>query len=309
MLNYRQFLHAVKNQTGLMLGEDVEVTVKKVRKNNVGLVDIMAIKNRGESPDTCPAFSMQSLFLRYSEKEWTLEEIMADIKERYFHAVKQIRQDRNSFQFLNSYEDVREKIFFRAVSRERNRELLDGVPHVDVLDFSVVFAILAIEKEQTVGTVLIRNEMLEQWGVSLEDIREQAGRNTGKLFPVKVCSMSEIMCELTGQEETEGLEMLPGNADDMDMYIVTNRQKNYGFSTVLYENVLKELAQQFGKNLYILPSSIHEAIVIPEDGKKMGTQLRNMVREVNQTQVPPEEVMSDEVYYYDREKDVLEMAE
>ena len=92
------------------------------------------------------------------------------------------------------------------------------------------------------------------------------------------------------------------------MYVLTNRKRCNGAACVLYEQVLENFAKKINDNLYILPSSVHEVIMIPASFAGKASQLREMVEEINATQVEDEEVLSDSVYFFNRMTKKLELA-
>ena len=78
---------------------------------------------------------------------------------------------------------------------------------------------------------------------------------------------------------------------------------------MIYPGVLRALADDLGENFYILPSSVHEILLLPDSGAEDARYLREMIREVNATQVEPEEVLSDNLYYFDRLKNRMEIVD
>lgn len=94
---------------------------------------------------------------------------------------------------------------------------------------------------------------------------------------------------------------------DNEMLVVTNEQGIHGAVAMLDDAVLHTVAEHFGDNLHILPSSIHEILVVKaEEGREK--ELAEMVADINQAEVPLGERLSDNVYFYDRLKRELTMA-
>ena len=87
---------------------------------------------------------------------------------------------------------------------------------------------------------------------------------------------------------------------EVPMQILTNHQKAFGAVGILYPGVLGHIAAALNANLYILPSSVHEVIVMPDYGREDPGQLRSMIWDVNRNQLEPEEVLSNSLYYYER---------
>ena len=125
-----------------------------------------------------------------------------------------------------------------------------------------------------------------------------AQENMKKSMPELLVSMKDLL------EETTGLKM--GEDTYLPMYVLTNQEKVYGAAAMLYSDQMKKLAERWQTDLLILPSSIHEVVLLPDDGQNEYAFYRQMVEEVNTTQVEPEEVLSYSLYRYCREKAEIE---
>ena len=82
------------------------------------------------------------------------------------------------------------------------------------------------------------------------------------------------------------------------MYILTNKERSLGAGTFLYPGVLKQAEELLGARFYVLPSSVHECILIPEEDGMTQEALTGLVTEINENQVDPREVLSNQAYYY-----------
>ena len=210
-------------------------------------------------------------------------------------------------------ESVRDRIVYRLVSYERNKEWLCQTPFIRVCDLAVVFCLAG--KTDGVGrlTAMIGNEWAGKWGLGLKELYDLAAENTPRLFPARIKSMREVMegiaKERLGEEyQEEFMEELFSAPVVSPLYVISNEAGNWGAATVLYRGVLKRFSDQVGKDLILLPSSVHEFLIIPwEERLDMG-ELRDMVIHVNQSEVPEEEILSDQVYRYRRETDRIEQV-
>ena len=130
---------------------------------------------------------------------------------------------------------------------------------------------------------------------TLSQLYQDARQNALRLLPAELDSMTDVIRELTdGMDELEDM--------GVPMYVLTNKRRTQGAVCILYEGILWECYKCIGEDYYILPSSVHEVILLADTGEEDIQLLKRMVREVNATQVLPEEVLSDSVYYFDREK-------
>ena len=93
------------------------------------------------------------------------------------------------------------------------------------------------------------------------------------------------------------------------LYVLTNKQAVHGAAVMLYEGELRKVSDRLGGDLAILPSSLHEVLLAPWTGRADSRGLREIVRNVNRTEVPDEEQLSDQVYRYILSEDRIEIAE
>lgn len=148
---------------------------------------------------------------------------------------------------------------------------------------------------------------MEIWGSSEAELLEHAQKNTPEEMQFFMCSLQEMLCHMIGQESNYEWD----SSREMPLYVLTNSQGMYGASCILYDGVLEQAAEQLGSDLYVLPSSIHEVILLPAKGEGINSvkALGEMVASVNCSgNVADEEVLSDDVYYYDRVKQQLAVA-
>ena len=104
------------------------------------------------------------------------------------------------------------------------------------------------------------------------------------------------MAQLAGMDEEDMNDML--DEESCPMYILTNKERRYGAGTIFYPGIMEQAQKLLGDNFYILPSSIHECILIPEEGNYDQDRLSEMVAEINEQHVDAREVLSDQAYYY-----------
>lgn len=182
----------------------------------------------------------------------------------------------------------------KLINAEKNQELLKNCPHRNFLDLAVVYEIML----EPGHFILIKNEMFDYHGMTEDELYHLAVKNVRE--QKQVVTLDQILKEMVGVEED--LEQIP-------MLIVKTKYVTHGASVMLCEDVLSEAADMLKSDLYILPSSIHEIIVLPVDFRDDVTGLKDMVNTVNQTQVLPEEFLSDSVYFFDRKLKKLSIAE
>ena len=151
------------------------------------------------------------------------------------------------------------------------------------------------------GSILIYNTHLDMWNINAEELDVVAEENTPSLCPVCVQSMWEVLAEMMGE-----LHAAREKAST-DMLIMSNLSKVHGAAVMLYPGCMEQMANRLQSNFYILPSSIHETIILPTKEFDNPKHLLEMVREVNATMVKDEEILGDNVYLYERDKQEIKI--
>lgn len=208
---------------------------------------------------------------------------------------------------LMNYEIMKEKLSVEVISAEVNEKLLAKVPHDRIEDLAVVYRFIMESNEDGRASILVNNDLIERMGVTHEQLRADALENSPEIRPAVIQGMNEVMKEMMGPEAYE-MFGIPDDTEEM-MFIATVPDKNSGAGVLAYQDFMDQAAEKIGGDFFILPSSIHEILLVPDDGQKGADELKAMVMDVNATQVSPEERLSDNVYHYDSKEHIFELAE
>ena len=239
----------------------------------------------------------------------------ADYDEVVYNAVRTVekgiaQRPEVDVSALTDYEQMKDKLAMEVVSTESNAELLSRVPHKEIEDMSIVYRFVLESNEDGRASILVTDQLLESMGVSPEQLHADALRTAPELKPVVIKGMSEVMAEMMGMS-AEDLAMMgmPTDPADEQMYVATVPDKIHGAGVIAYQNFMDQAAERAGGDFFILPSSIHELLIVPDNGQMSLRDLEAMVREVNATQVAPEDKLTDNVYHYDAQAKVFELGE
>lgn len=280
----RRFAEVVCKAVSEELGGDSQVKLQEVIKNNGVVLQGLVILNSRRN--LSPTIYLNP-FLEAYENDIPLSDIVAKILDIY---KRELPTDNINMNFFREYEKVKDRICYRIISRERNRSLLERIPHIDFLDLSICFFYSYEDAVLGNGSILIYNNHMDIWRCNVEKLLACAKVNTPRIYPKDVINMGAVLGAFTGDEEVV----------ELPMYVMSNEQRTFGAATILYPDALVDAGQRFHENFYILPSSVHEVILLPEHVAGPVDTMREMVRDINFTQVEPEEVLSDNVYFYDR---------
>lgn len=294
-MSYEEFLEQVKGQIQAKLGKDMSVSVFPVRKNNAVLLDGLSILGQGDN--LSPAIYLNGYYREFLNGK-TLEEIGEDILDCYQRGKKSGHFDMEPFR---NPDRARERIVCRLINYDKNRVLLRDVPHRSFLNLAIVYYYLVESRELGEASILVKKEFLSLWGLDEEYLHRIALENTRRLLPWDFLSMSQMLHGVTSTDFWREEPELP-------LYILSNREKYFGSVWITDSRVLEQIGEELREDYYILPSSVHECMILPVSLQANVGELQAMVREINDTQVEPEEVLADTVYRYDRRQKRLETA-
>ena len=288
-MTYSEFTEALLSFVRIALPEECSARLHTVIKNNDTRLTGLTISEKGRN--IAPTIYLDHYYEKYCAGD-DLNKIVEEIVSTYL----EYRPGEDfDMTFFTDYGKVKDRIVYKLVNCDRNHELLQDVPYIPYLDLAVVFCFLLKENKSGSATVLIRNHHMEQWGVTTEDLFAQAKVNSPRLLSYELEDMNTLMKRICGEDTME-----PGQ-----MYVLSNSKRLFGASCILDESLLEEIAKEKHSGFYVLPSSIHEVILLPRNTPDTSEALSGMVRQINETHVSSEEILSDHVYYYDFEKKKL----
>lgn len=243
-------------------GNATIMTLNKADKSYTGLV----IK-KVNTPS--PVINLDRLYMDYCNGV-PLDECVNTAKDILnMKANLPIRMDE-----LLDWDIVKDRLYLRLVGN-----IVDNTIYQKAADMYLV-PYISISEERGMTTKVI-SQMIEKWKVSEEEVFEQAKRNQTNLRPVKIENLAERL----------------GFPDELPLFVVSTESGCCGASAILYDGVPERIRDMLGE-FYILPSSIHETIVIPKEDRDI-EELRDLVAFVNDTEVADDEVLTNSVYTYD----------
>lgn len=281
-MNYEQFVQEIETCIKKKLPEYECIERQEILKNNGKKLIGLSMQKAGE--DIAPIIYLEEFYEMYLDGD-CIEDLCKDIITlRNASTTPSSDQYQNFFDF----EKVQTNIVYRLINFEKNEELLKGIPHLPMMDFAIVFCVVVPVGNSDYYSLLIRNEHMDLWKVSISLLYEKARENTPKMFPKVLCELSYYM---NLPQEMEGFQS--------PFWILTNEVGSYGATTLLYPEIFREIYQKLNCRYYMLPSSIHEFLILSEYHCDSIEYLKNMVAEANGTVVEPKEFLSNGVYYFD----------
>lgn len=273
-----------------------------IKNNNVKQTGIVVTK---EGADMGPCLYLDEFYREYESDGMKFDEIVDEVY-RLILKYEEDMPDVNLSGFRN-WETVHNDIYPKLVNAEQNKELLEKIPHRIFLDLAVVYYAVARDHVQgEVGIILIRKEHVAQWGQEEENLYRTA------LMNMRADGEADfIMLETVVKHILQGITLSDEEIKDLrstNMYILTNHRRRFGAAEILDKKTLRMVADKVGDGFIVLPSSVHETIVLPPKEEVEYGRLADMVREVNETQVDAEERLSYHVYVYSRVEEMLKIV-
>ncbi len=212
---------------------------------------------------------------------------------------------------LSNYDIMKEHLSLQVVATERNAELLEKIPHKEIEDMSVVCRFIISNSNDGFSSILVTDDLLKSMGVTKEQLFNDANTYAPDLRPSEIRGMADVLAEMMGVDvsELENHFGAPVQNADIPMYVASTQDKTNGAGIIAYPGFMDMAAEKVGGDFFLLPSSVHEVIIIPDRGNADYRELESMVREVNATQVEPKDQLSDHVYHYDAKEKVFELAD
>lgn len=307
-MTYEQFLNHVKTRIKEFLPEDLqaaEIKITQVQKNNNMVLDGICIRNAGET--IAPQIYLNHVFQDY-ENGIAMNEILHNIAETYLRERDKDFGDVGSM--IKNYDAVKDHLLLKVVNKASNAGLLQDTPHKDIegTDLAAVINIEVVAQNDVSGTICVKQHFLDLWGQDMDTLYQQALQNMVEQRPVTVNNLAAVLFGFQSEEETATGDVSKIRMQPYEQYILSNSSGTLGAAAILYPDVLQILSENAGANLFLLPSSIHELIVMQDTGEMSAQELQAMVMSANQAMVAPEEVLSNEVYYYDKDGRTLSTA-
>lgn len=298
-MEYKEFVCAVIETMNQKEGENgIQAKEHSVIKNNGKVRLGLFLQETGSN--LFPTIYLEEYYERFQKGE-TLDQIVAEIDQLY-QKIK-VKNSIDVEQLLN-LEAWKNKLGIKVIKTEKNMELLKEIPHLDVLDLSLAFYVILDSRCEGTATMQITNEHMKQWKLETEELYEMAMRSAVRLLPAEFCSLSDMICKIIGTEVSEIQKM----EKESHMYVLTNSSRIQGAACMFYPHVLDMIGEILKEDFYILPSSIHEVIILPKSRGIVKVELDMMIQDINRTQVEEEEVLSDHAYLYERRDGKIRMA-
>lgn len=277
-MTYSEFKTRMKEDVKKHMDENhpgYEVSFKNVSKVNRDLVEMIAVSNKDTHEG--PGIDVKELWNDMNQRKMSYEEMSEEVMKRLDLTLKMASEI-----VTDDFSDFKSKVILTLINTEKNKNLLPYVPHRAYHEFSIVYRFVAYEDEEKTTSGMVTNEMLEKAGYTEDELYQFAYENTRK-------------------------DAVIGSAFGLS-YLTTERRV-YGAASILFPELVKQIADYYGSDLYLVPSSTVEWLAISARGILGGAEYVNrMIRDANSVAVEEEEILGERCYYYDYKTGKISLA-
>ena len=292
-MEFKEFLNTVTDMLpDYLFSYDIEsIRVQTVTKNNG--INLTGLVIMVKDEDIAPNIYMEYYYNMYRQGKG-MDDIVSGIAEEYEN-IRCKMPEYNIGDF--DIKSMKNTVYMVLVNYEKNKEKLADCPHIQFLDLAVMFRFVAAADDECISSGIVRNVEQSIWELSTEELYKLAYENTRKQFPMYMMKLSDKLRDMKPDF---------GFVPETNLYILSNTKNSYGAKYMTDKDALEKFADICESSFYIIPSSVHEVLLLPENTEMTRDQLRDVINEVNQYVLSDLEYLSDKLYYYDRDKRTIE---
>lgn len=232
-------------------------------------------------------------FYEALENGASFNDVINKILRKYYYA--KTGGDDFEIESLHNFGYVRDGLYVQLINRHFNQNLLQNVPHTLFLDdFAIIIRCRIESSLGSIGSFLVNDHIAGIWQVDYETILSLALQNTKRLFGIKLIPIEELIRRVAPESLIEP-------ADQNLMWIMTNTDRSFGATTVLFDDVLKDFAKEHG-SFYVIFSSVHEVLLAPSPDNSDIDILSKYNQDINTEQLLKDEILGTKVYFYQKDR-------
>ena len=313
-IDFARFVEIAKETIKDYLPDEYENAIVDVQPCHKLNESYLGMTVKAQKNTVLPTLNLNMFYDTLQHFHYDLEKIMKKMAE-----IVQIPPMEVDMDLFSDYEKAKKCLFIRVTDADRNQEILSNAPYTQVENLAITYHIFLDfeDKREDIASALVTNEMMRRFNISKDQLHQDAMENSPKLFPAKVESVSELMKNMMRRNMRDA-GIREEDIDQMmrEMYqetltpltIVTNEQIVNGASAIFYSGLMDQIGELLEGDYFIFPSSINEMLVCRDTAGMTSDELKCMVMEINNTNVQPEERLTNEVYHYDTKCRVFEKA-
>lgn len=284
-----------------LLGHQYEVEHVICPKNNGVKLDGLLIKKKGTR--VAPTFYLGHLYNDFKHGQSTITELSYRMVNAYLQDEEENKRFMASCTNWLDRTYILNHVVYRIINRAYNEELLKTVPYSPLdNDLVKIFYINALQSDTFTGIMTITDSIMDALGLTLAELEEYSEENTPNLLKPSLQTMENMLSSFFGEYEDSKTET--------SMWVLTNQSKMYGASTIFYDGLMESISELLDSDLYIIPSSLHEVIIMKAPLTMFEDYMRGQIRFINSdaNALGREDVLSNNLYYYKRHSNQISVV-
>lgn len=207
----------------------------------------------------------------------------------------------NDINALLDYEEIKDYLFINVINADKHQQELEKIPYTIVGDLAIVYRIMIKTTDERFCSAKVTNQMMDTYGIDIETLHHDALLSAPKILVPKI---EPIETFLLGVPEDIAYQ-----DTEKQLIIVSNEKNTDGAATMFYPNVLNDIATRLNHDLYIIPSSTDEVLVLSDTPSLNHQHVKNTLKYVNETIVSDNDRLSNTLYHYSKDEHLLEKAD
>lgn len=288
MLSYESFCSLLQKEAEKYFS-NMECTVSRMHYQKVNQnCDVLVVRKNY----TGVAVDLQMVYQQYLKEE-SFNNIIEPLMTALMDKIKQHQPC-----LVPDREYIMKHIIMQMISQKGNEELLSKCPHIPWLDLAYIFETVEVKDDEVIKSTILTNELMQSYEITMKDLCATATDNIIEMFGTYYFKrLDEVL------EEMMGIKM----PESHPLYLLTNEAKMYGAYLLGQMHVMRQVRESLNEDFYIIPSSIHELLVLPKSYAET-QDLFMMVKQVNNSIVESNEILSYSIYEYDSKEDTVRIV-
>lgn len=295
--NFDEFKTIIMRRLREVLGEDI-IGEEVARRNDTKFFGVM----KATQGTLQRIVYLDTYYEKYKKYPCNIDDMILDIIKNL-----EAEPDKESLAIISELGDfskVRNRLTFKLINYEMSKDYLSNIAYIKFLDLAIIYYVTTGIEDNS-AELLVRQELLKIWGINLEELHHIAKENMQKLFKIKIETIGSVISKLF---QIPLKKLQEDTSEEVEMWVLNTERKAFGAVAILYDGALKDFAATVNSDIIILPSSIHEVLLVL-DKELEYTKLKSIVKEVNSTVVAKDEILSNNIYIYNRELDKIIMLD
>ena len=305
MENIKEFMEMAKTEILSYLPDNLvkELTVEDNRVVKMNDQILYGLTMRKHDQEQAPTIYMNDIYERYMNGE-SLKALMAETVHQYLGVIAVPPPEITNMDL--SFENIKDNLTLKIVEIKRNHEYLSEVSYIKMGNgFAAVCDITLADGDGGQLRTTVTRGLMGEMEYDMNELFSTAIESSQINAPAE---MSSIRSQLLFEDEPnllEGRGVISEDEKD-NMYVISNKECLYGAVTLYYPGIQDKIAERLGENYYVLPSSVNELLLIPESRAPEIREIASMVYEANEHLLEPKDVLSNNIFYYDKDSKRLE---